>query len=728
MSKLAVLELKGNLNHQGFFVTLHISQGNITSGTTIDGYLPASTQLLEDLIQWQQDYRHLSGSNRVLKPYKIKHDGTINPIETCTKSAQKLLQQFQSWLRSESFRNVELHLRQELKPNDSVQLLIRTTNSEVQALPWHLWDFIEQYPQAEIALSGVGSYPSFYKSNLENSNPNKVNILAVLGDSKNIDIESDRKTLNQLTEANVEFLVEPTHQKLNDILYEQSWDILFFAGHSQTESEGQGILRLNSTTELTIDEIRYGVRRSIANGLQLAIFNSCDGLGLAHALTKLQLPQMIVMREAVPDFVAQEFLKYFLRAFSQGQSLHLAQREARERLQGMEKTYPCASWLPVIYQPSVTKPLNWFDLFKHEHETTSTEQVIVEPKVAAPTQKSRTLSFGIKFGIVLVCSVLVSSVVLGMRSLGLLQGWELKAFDHLMRLRSGQNIPDNRILIVKIEEEDIQAQRNQGMKMEGSLADQALLELLQKISPHQPSVIGLDIIHDFPFSTELQSHLKEQNLIAICQAMSITSKLPGIKPPEEDFMAQKLGFNNVPVDVDGVLRRQFLGMPPKQFCPAEQSFGFRIAQRYLEDIHGMKKEWVRVSPNRNKKIQLGSQIFPRLERNAGGYQLSQGDANGYQVLVNYRTTSPKQVNLREILSGSLESQLAGLISDRIILIGVVDRNIDTHPTPYSKGLKAEEMPGVVVQAHMISQIISAALGERPLLSWWTEWLETLWIG
>ncbi|NER30378.1 MAG: CHASE2 domain-containing protein, partial [Symploca sp. SIO1C4] len=42
--------------------------------------------------------------------------------------------------------------------------------------------------------------------------------------------------------------------------------------------------------------------------------------------------------------------------------------------------------------------------------------------------------------------------------------------------------------------------------------------------------------------------------------------------------------------------------------------------------------------------------------------------------------------------------------------------------------KAEEMPGVVVQAHMISQIISAALGERPLLSWWTEWLETLWIG
>jgi hypothetical protein len=77
--------------------------------------------------------------------------------------------------------------------------------------------------------------------------------------------------------------------------------------------------------------------------------------GGTDSSAELQLPQMIVMREVVPDLVARQFLKYFLGAFSQGQSLHLAEREARERLQGMEKDYPCASWLPTIYSRELFK-------------------------------------------------------------------------------------------------------------------------------------------------------------------------------------------------------------------------------------------------------------------------------------------------------------------------------------------------------------------------------------
>lgn len=725
MSKRAVLELRGDLNHQGFYVTLRIGQGDLASSITIDRTVPPSRLLSESLTQWQQDYRRLSTPSRVIRPYKNKIDGKIHPLEACAESAQKLGQQFQNWLECKSFHDVDLQLRQALNPDDSVQVLIRTTNAEVQSLPWHLWDFFENYPKAEIALSsmtGIRSCPGSAQRNSAVSNSNQVNILAVLGDSTNIDVESDRQTLNELPGTNVEFLPEPTHQELNDKLYEKSWDILFFAGHSQTQAEGQGILRLNSTTHLTIAQVQYGVRRAIANGLQLAIFNSCDGLGLAQALADLQLPYIIVMREVVPDLVAQQFLKYFLQEFSQGQSLHLAQREARQRLHGMEKDYPCASWLPVIFQPSAAKPFSWFDLIKPEDEG------IFEPSVAVPTQKARIFSVGAKLGTALVCSALVSSVVVGIRALGWLQGWELKAFDHLIRVRPGHSIPDHRILVVAIGEEDIQYQRNQGMEMEGSLSDEALLVLLQKISPHQPSVIGLDIIHDFPFSKELQSHLKEQKLIAICQAKNLTSNLAGVKPPTPDFPVERLGFNNVPLDSDGVVRRQFLGMPSDPYCPTKQSFGFRIAQSYLENSHGIKKEWIKVSPHRNQNIQLGSQTFGRLEQNAGGYQLSQDDAGGYQVLVNYQAVHPKPVNLRDILSGSLDSQLAGLVRDRMILIGVYHPNIDTHLTPYSKGLKAEATPGIVVQAQMISQIISAALGERPLLSWWAEWTEMLWIG
>jgi hypothetical protein len=43
-------------------------------------------------------------------------------------------------------------------------------------------------------------------------------------------------------------------------------------------------------------------------------------LGLAKHLASLHIPKIIVMREPVPDLVAQEFLKNFLTAFASGKS------------------------------------------------------------------------------------------------------------------------------------------------------------------------------------------------------------------------------------------------------------------------------------------------------------------------------------------------------------------------------------------------------------------------
>jgi hypothetical protein len=85
-------------------------------------------------------------------------------------------------------------------------------------------------------------------------------------------------------------------------------------------------------------------------------------LGLAQDLAELSLPQVIVMREPVPDQVAQEFLKYFLSNFADGKSLYLAVREARGRLQGIEDHFPCATWLPIIYQNPAEVPPTWQEL------------------------------------------------------------------------------------------------------------------------------------------------------------------------------------------------------------------------------------------------------------------------------------------------------------------------------------------------------------------------------
>ncbi|NJR76631.1 MAG: CHAT domain-containing protein, partial [Scytonema sp. CRU_2_7] len=169
-----------------------------------------------------------------------------------------------------------------------------------------------------------------------------------------------------LLEPEIVFLVNPSRQEFNTHLWQNpGWDILFFAGHSHTEG-ATGRISINENQKnnsLTIEQLEEALKAAIDNGLQLAIFNSCDGLGLASALEKLNIPTVIVMREPVPNLVAQEFFKHFLKAFAvERQSLYLAAQQARRKLQGLEDDFPGASWLPVICQNPAVEPPSWLKL------------------------------------------------------------------------------------------------------------------------------------------------------------------------------------------------------------------------------------------------------------------------------------------------------------------------------------------------------------------------------
>lgn len=51
-------------------------------------------------------------------------------------------------------------------------------------------------------------------------------------------VTRDRAVLEGLPQAEVAFLVEPQRKVFNDYLWdEQGWDILFFAGHSNTDAD-----------------------------------------------------------------------------------------------------------------------------------------------------------------------------------------------------------------------------------------------------------------------------------------------------------------------------------------------------------------------------------------------------------------------------------------------------------------------------------------------------------
>jgi WD40 repeat protein len=370
MSKLAILRLLDGDLDKGVKVILTINTFNSERtalpeiepnsphlGTEISGTLPPNPQLKDTIAQWQLYYRSFRTTR--IKANKVTIDASINKLRSaCQELEQKLRSQLNAWLLSDSFRSIRDKWLEELM-NDEVRILVSTSNKSLLRLPWHLWDLVEKNPQAEVALSDFDSEPI-----VKLKTPTlrgKVRILAILGDSTGIDIEEDKKLLENLSDAETKFLVEPQRQNINDQLWEQEWDILFFAGHSRTEGE-QGRIYINQTDSLTITELKYALRKAVDKGLQLAIFNSCDGMGLAFELQQLQIPQVIVMREPVPDMVAQGFLTYFLPTFVKEQPLYLAEREARLRLHGLEDKFPSASWLPVIFQNPANVPPTWNQL------------------------------------------------------------------------------------------------------------------------------------------------------------------------------------------------------------------------------------------------------------------------------------------------------------------------------------------------------------------------------
>jgi WD40 repeat protein len=364
MRKLVVLKLDGDLS-QAVRVTLEIGEEGERPSIEITGQLPRATDLVKAIDQWQSTYRSVGNSLRI-KPKKVVYSGSITQWrEGCEHCAVELRKHLNNWLLSECFRPIREKWLQQLSPCDEVRVLIRSSSLALRKLPWHLWDLIEDYPLAEVAYCVPESEQS--ASLKTPTYRDKVKILAILGNSTGINVEKDRQLLENLPDAVTTFLVEPQRQDINDQLWNQHWDILFFAGHSKTEGD-TGRIFINQTDSLTIAQLKYALRNAVAGGLQLAIFNSCDGLGLARELEQLHIGQMIVMREPVPDQVAQKFLTDFLAAFAIGKSFYLAEREAREKLHGLEDKFPCASWLPAIFQNPGVVPPSWQDLGRRPTE------------------------------------------------------------------------------------------------------------------------------------------------------------------------------------------------------------------------------------------------------------------------------------------------------------------------------------------------------------------------
>jgi branched-chain amino acid transport system substrate-binding protein len=340
--KLVILEINDGTFSRGFDVTARIIVDR-RSEQIFKATLPAAPDLPHLYDQWQASYRALG--NSTLISVSTTQVTNLSIIGDCTHLSAELKQRFNQWLNSDSFRTLERSLLLTIGPDTNVRFMVQTLDRYLRRLPWQTWDLFEQhYPTAEVMLS----HPITPPSQPFNA---PVRILAVEGNTDGTQACLDLAQLNRLPQTQITVLQQPTASELIDRLWHEDWDMFFFLGHSDsTDDDQNGQILLNATESVTLSEIHHALKNALKNGLKLAIFNSCNGLGLAQRLADLNIPYVIVMRERVPDQVALEFFKTFLTSFSQGKVLHSALHIARQKLAGYGDRYPCAHWLPVLCQ------------------------------------------------------------------------------------------------------------------------------------------------------------------------------------------------------------------------------------------------------------------------------------------------------------------------------------------------------------------------------------------
>ncbi|WP_413163000.1 CHASE2 domain-containing protein [Capilliphycus salinus ALCB114379] len=306
-------------------------------------------------------------------------------------------------------------------------------------------------------------------------------------------------------------------------------------------------------------------------------------------------------------------------------------------------------------------------------------------------------------------------VVILLRFTGILEPLEWSVYDQYMRLRPVEP-SDERIVIVGLDEADMKY-IGQGYVPDGVYAD-----LLQKLIAMQPRAIGLDIYRDLPFEPGHEELVEifqsTPNIVGVEKVIGDKIR-QRVSPPPELKAKGQTGANDLIVDRDNTVRRALL-VQNNPDGNTYYSFALYVAMLYLQ-AEGISPQVIEGTDNWWK---FGNIIFKPFEANDGGY--IRADAGGYQVFINYRgpVRSFETVPYRDILEGKVPADWG---RDRIILIGSVGESFqDLFATPHTLAAR-QRLPGVEIHANIASQIISAALDNRPLIKTWSELIEWQWI-
>ncbi|MCL6433998.1 MAG: CHASE2 domain-containing protein [Leptolyngbyaceae cyanobacterium HOT.MB2.61] len=331
--------------------------------------------------RWQQRYaRFYLPASRSISDSGRLNPGSGDPGNDLREAETELIHAFHRWLGEGETRKIQQRIRDELmriaqqttaqgkemEVPTGIDLFLACDTAEMARLPWEAWELTPaDAPPRMVRLIRTGMDLDGADQGLNLSPTRKARILALLGEDPNLPLQEHWKALRSLRSiAEVERITwlpdeDPVAIKTRiaqAICDDRGWDVLFFAGHSDETTVMGGRFAIAPHISCSISDLEEQLAQAKERGLQLAIFNSCSGLSIAHALMDLGV-QVVAMREPIRNDVAQTFLKYLCQELKQHKDILDALVNACQYLQSIEKfAFPSAHLLPSFFSPPNVAP------------------------------------------------------------------------------------------------------------------------------------------------------------------------------------------------------------------------------------------------------------------------------------------------------------------------------------------------------------------------------------
>lgn len=670
--------------------------------------------------EFYQNYEK-SYVNNGRTPKPLEQEITHVSIQELGVNVKTILDQWLGCLEAENEQNISIFsdqfkkIREKIlislkRDQDNIRFFITAEDPQIFTLPFEFSDLFLVYPKATVTFSFANQ--KFSAKNIQFNQ--EIKVLIILAETKELDLQKDlqiwQKISQDFPQIKVKDKIIKNHEKLSNILCDNSYDLIFFAGHSKSGgNKEKGQFFLYENVSISIEDLKYSLTKQVENKLKLVIFNSCDSIGLAKQLADLNLPAIIAMRNVIPDEVAPKFLDYLLTSLiKENNFLDQALKQAKERLaevfesEASANKHFCVSWMPILFQNSLSPRIK----FNGDQENVSLPNI----------NEKKPEFLLIKIAKLIITTLIITLLLLIIRATGFLQFSELKAYDHLINQRPIENI-DSRFLVVEITQNDVD--QYGGYPLE----DQIIVNLLNKLENYQPNLIALDL-HRHKIRgkgrTDLIKHFQEhKNLFIVCAYDNFGKDYEPIPELLDEQFNEQIGFSNIPFDPDQLVRRNLLSYDQElnnkpNLCTTQYSLSLLLTYKFLEHNNPS------LSVNNNDQWESSNGvIFKPLTNSFGSYQNLKETT---QIMLNYRSKQPKPaqyISLNQVLNGEFNPQL---IKNKIILVGYTAPVAkDNFQTPLG------EMSGVWLHTQMSSQLISTVMDGRSQIWVLPMWREILWI-